>query len=865
MDYILRQLDKKINFFEKADQHDGDLRVYYQSKIEYILVFILAYLWNKNIQSLDPTAKERVIKLIEQPTIGQVLEICRKLDTKQEILKRKVNQLIDGYTKLRNQRIGHGYTYEDELGKLLIEFRKLISGIKSANIFFFDQNIDLVIVNSFNGSIYRGISYRADGDFDHWSCPQEVGQFCLNNLYGLTEDGVYFRLTPFIHLISEDEYYIFNSVEEKLTGKIKYNRLSKTGVHFQEWHELCELYIEDDGFRKKGVNGTIINIFDNNYKRYIDVGVKAKIKDFIIQNRASVAATVWGHGGVGKTASIQSVCEELVNNGDKKFDYIVFLSAKDRFYDYFTGAIKNIDDRIDSFEQLVRNINFIVRQEDKYDVEFIHNFQGKLLLVIDDYETFSAEDKEKIEAFIKGLDINHHKVVVTTRANLVIGYEIQTNELKQEETENFLVQIQNIEFPEHSLFGEDDFTEERVNQIHQITSGRPLFIFQFAYLVAQRGLSYALSLDFKSSEAAIKFLYGRIYDYLSKTAQDVFVVMGLLTTDSDGDLTNLLEKNQYILNLEHRENEFNAAVKELEKLRIIEVIEVKFFRVYSSEIQEIMMEYYHKRDDNFKGSVTRRLNQVSRDRQLDNELALLKNANASRLSRNEIEVVSSYKQILNRPNSPREIKLQAVLNLGSYLFADRGNKDEGIKIFEEYFSQFSQEPQYIKMYAIYNWSKGAKSNREKALQILLDYFSRSENRKFEEDLNIELLGILLTNRSIFWLEQREETKTKHDRQEITYKEYRIEWDLQKDNFSDIYRNQDMNLFELVKRKGYNNLSSGSRQNVAAALYQFVEICIRLQQHQMGINVCNFAVDNLPDYYSGQFHRKHQLIKKFQQR
>jgi hypothetical protein len=735
--------------------------------------------------------------------------------------------------------------------------------MKTANIFFLDQDIDLISVSSFNGNIYRGISYRADGEYDHWSCPQEIEQFYINNIYGLTKDNLYFRLTPFINLISEDEYYIFNSIEERLTGKVKYNRLNRTGVYCQEWQELCELYIENDGFRKKGINGTIINIFDNNYKRYIDVGVKAKIKDFIVHNKASVAVTIWGHGGVGKTASIQSVCEELINNSKKIFDYIVFLSAKDRFYDYFTGIIKNIDDRIDSFEKLVKNINFIIRQDNKYDLEFINNFQGKLLMIIDDYETFSSEDKEKIEQFIKGLDINHHKVVVTTRANLVIGYEIQTNELKQEETEKFLTQIQNIEFPDQSLICEEDFAEGKSAKIQQITSGRPLFIFQFAYLVAQRGLSYALSLDFKSSEAAIKFLYGRIYEYLTNNAKDVFVVMGLLTTDNDSDLTNLLEKNQYILNWEHRENEFNAAVKELEKLRIIEIIEVKFFRVYSSEIQEIMVEYYYKRDDNFKRSVTQRLNQVSRDRKLNNELALLKNANASRLSKNEIEVVSSYKQILNRRTSPIEIKLQAVLNLGSYLFADRGNKDEAIKVFEEYFSQFAGEPHYVKMYAIYNWSKGARSNREKAIEILLDYFAQSSGTNmFDDDLNIELLGTLLTNRAIFWLEQREETKTKHDRQEITGREYKEEWDCQKQNFLDIYRNQGTPLFEIVKRKGYENLNSGSRQNVAAALYQFVEICIRLQKHSMGINVCNFAVENLPEYYSGQFYRKLQLIKKY---
>ncbi|NCQ95317.1 MAG: hypothetical protein GPJ13_09170 [Microcystis aeruginosa W11-06] len=536
-----------------------------------MLVLILAYLWNKNLESLEPDAKERVVKIVEKPTIGQILEICRKLDTKKEILKKKANSLIDSYTELRNQRIGHGYVYQDAIGKLIDHLRNLSLEIESLPISFFNQDIDLVVVSNINDQgTYHGIAYRADGDYDYWNCPQQVHQFFPNDLYGLMNNNTYFRLSPFISLRTEDEYYIFNSIVERLTGKIKYNRINKTGEYFQEYQELCKLYVENDGHRKKGINGTIINVFDNNYKKYIDVGIKAKITEFIIKNKSSVASTVWGHGGVGKTASVQRVCEELTNSSTKYFDYIVFLSAKDRFYDYFTGTVKIIEDeqKTGSFDKLIRNINFILRKEDIYDTDYIYEFEGKLLLIIDDYETFSSDDKEEIENFIKKLNINHHKVIITTRANLIVGYEIQTNELKKDETKQFLTQIRNIEFPTSSVIHEAQLTSKQLDKIQDITSGRPLFIFQFAYIVEQRGLPYALSKDFKSGEDAIKFLYGRIYDYLSKTAQNVFVAMGILTNNSEGDLTNLLEKVKYILNLEHRENEFNMAIKELEKLRI---------------------------------------------------------------------------------------------------------------------------------------------------------------------------------------------------------------------------------------------------------------------------------------------------------
>ena len=73
--------------------------------------------------------------------------------------------------------------------------------------------------------------------------------------------------------------------------------------------------------------------------------------------------------------------------------------------------------------------------------EFI-NFQQKILLVIDDYESFSKEDKSKINDLITKLNINHHKVVITTRsANIKIGEEFQTNELNKSDTIEFLKHI----------------------------------------------------------------------------------------------------------------------------------------------------------------------------------------------------------------------------------------------------------------------------------------------------------------------------------------------------------------------------------------------------------------------------------------
>lgn len=865
VDIIISKLNKKISFLEKSQKPDSSLIPYYQTKIEYYLILILAYLWNKNYQSLEVDLKERILDLIIQPTLGQVFEMCRNLDSKEkEILNKKANKIFDKYLYIRNHKIGHGYTYEDGLQKLKLDFKALISDLESnLSIKLIDQNIDFILVENVAKKVYSGIAYRSNGDYEPWSCPEKIQDFATGNLYILNERGDYFRVSPFIKIDSEDDYFLFNKIQERLTGKVKYNQIVKTGNTFFEWSDFVNLNVEEDGSRRKSINKTIINTFENNYSKYIDLGlIKEKIRKFVLDNKASVAATVWGHGGVGKTATIQYICEELLNSTQKIFDYIIFLSAKDRYYDYLTGTIQSIESKINSFESLIKKINYVIFSEEKYDLDKILEFEGQLFLVIDDYETFLAEDKKKIEDFIRRLDINHHKVVVTTRANLILGHEIQINELSPEETKRFLVRLQEIEFPNVKPFDESELTEDKVSIIHKITSGRPLFIFQFAYVTAQRGIPSALGTDYKIGEVAVDFLYGRIFEYLSPTAQNIFVIMGLLTADDNGDLTNLIEKVKYILNLEHKEDVFQAAITELEKLRIVEIIDSKFFKVYSHEIQSIMLKYYQASKENFRRGVSQRLTQISRDKGLDNEWALLSNANNSRYSKNEAEVVTNYRQILNRPSCPHDAKLQAIINLGSYLFTERGKKELAIQTMEDYSSQYLDDPQFIKMYSTYTWSLGSRSHREKSIQILLDYFSKRKERSLSKDINLELLGNLLTNRAIYWIDHREETKYQYSYEEISVNEFRERQKNEKEQFKDIYKNQGIIVFNFLRNHNINEISSGARQNAIAGVYQFVNICIRLKRYDIGRDVCQFALKKFPKNQRIQFSNKLQLINKY---
>ena len=304
--------------------------------------------------------------------------------------------------------------------------------------------------------------------------------------------------------------------------------------------------------------------------------------------KSSVAAILWGHGGVGKTATIQSVCDDFSNSERKFFDYVIFLSAKDRIYNIHTGDVNDITDRVVNYHDLLASINNLIfdtslSNTSEIEKEFI-NFQQKILLVIDDYESFSKEDKSKINDLITKLNINHHKVVITTRsANIKIGEEFQTNELNKSDT---------IEFLKHIIKNENLIPinilkklESKAEIIHSITSGRPIFIMQLAYIIAARGIDVALKFDIKSDSKAVDFLFGRIFDYLSNQAKELFAIISLLVTTNN--LSNILHKAQFILNMEFDNTGFYNAVNELIKLKIIKLDEEeKIFEVYSPEIYQ---------------------------------------------------------------------------------------------------------------------------------------------------------------------------------------------------------------------------------------------------------------------------------------
>lgn len=865
MDYILHKVNQRISLLQ-ATGKIGSLAVYYRSRIEYLLALMLGYLWNKNFEKLEADVKLDVFNNILKPTIGSVVSVCRTLDIDKEIFSKKtISKGIDKYPDLRNSFMGHGFVFEDAQEQSDAAFIELYDVLTGTPETLFGWENDFVYVQKLEGTNYKGILYAADGDIRPWSCPSQLTGLETGQLY-LLHDGNYNCISPFVMMdFAGENIYVYGKITEKLLGKIHYNRLINTGTTDVVWVPFSNLCIVNDGIKIKTSNGTIRNVYENNYTKYIDVGVEAQILNFLKKNKSSVCATLWGHGGIGKTATIQYVCDTLSYDDYKTFDYIVFISAKDRRYNYYNGIIEDIQTGISTYSDVIRMINTVLFENDTNDESDILSYEGNILIVLDDFESFAKEEAQLLSDFILRLDINHHKVIVTTRsANVALGFEIKTNELDIEQTYDFLKSFMSNE---GILLSADDQNllkkQETKKRVHEITSGRPLFIYQLGHIIGQCGLQKALMRDIKKDKPAVEFLYGRIYDYLSPKAKDLFVVMSLLVTKDD--LINVLAKAQYIINMENDDDGFNSAVEELKKLKIVKITddENQYFEVYSPDILEMMTRHFSMRDAGFIKNSNNRRTQVNKDKNADIEQSLLVNANSSRLVKSEIETIESYKQILNRPTCPVKIKMAAIFNLANYLISDRGKKDEALDIFDKYSHLFTgvgygkegrnQYAHYALRWATSYWANGTEQQKQKAISILSDYYKGKVDFQNREDL--EVTSTLLMYRSIMLIKAWRELKDKLEFNEIPYPEFRTKREEQVKECQSLLMYIGNPLYLHVSKKKLTEFYSSTKQSLITAFFNYVDVLVRIKKIDLAIEICNYVIITGPKNFQSHFNSK----------
>lgn len=842
MDFILKRINNSLSL---SDPGSYEHITYLRSRIEYSLFLCLGLLW-KNFDKLEPAVQHRIISDLNKLSIGSVVGAIRSLDTiKPQMLSKKCKALFDSYPGIRNAKIGHGYEMAASIASAL---EPLYNDLITHNSVL-QENCDIIVVQKYNADgepTYTGIRYPFDrnGEGVRWTCPAELfpsSDTEFPRTYILYK-GDYYKISPFVFYdVATQTPMVFNSLIEKLIGKVHLCSVtpSLTGGGTKDiiFKELICLSKTDGSRQISESNGAIMNTFKKNYSQYIDIGFQKLVEDFLTNNRAYVSATIWGHGGVGKTACIQKICYDYFNNTNKQFSYIIFITAKDRVYNPKTGEIAIGSGNVSRYVDVIKSIAEILFDDvdEKVDeeaaeeyVQRISSFSDTVLIIIDDYETFEDSEKEKISTFIGRLNATYHKVIITTRnKRFALGLPIPCNELDCASTAKFIKSIVAEQYPAHYSDIECLLKENAtLESIHQATSGRPIFIYQFIYLFIQKGLQADLISDIRTSPNAQEFLYGRIYQYLSGNAQYLFAA---ISASINTDLRFNLNVLEYILTKAiPRKDQFEESLQELIDQKIIELVGETYGRVYSEEILRIMENEFQKLAPETRDTIKNFLDSIG-GKNISGSIsdAMLEQADNSRLFGNEQETVEKYHRVLKSDAASMSLKVIAIKHLTSYLSSSRLNSSAAIKEIEEFLPMFSDNVDVQISYVYLLWSQGIPE-KEKAVSVFQRFFSEPNHRKTDHRyLSFFALG---TGYCIDF--------------DINYRKYPNE-NVRHNQYIRTFNEYGKILFEHIRKKVVKGKAS-LFHNIRVALIQTVKLCEIMGQSEncedkikYGLDICEW--------------------------
>lgn len=860
MDCIQKILENRMTLCDRSSYNHI---TYLRESIEYGLFVMLGYLW-KNFARIPQKKREASINLLKSLSIGGVIQIIGWLDIDKEIItKKKFREFLDYYPATRNSKMGHGYAMDNDIASELNPFYSELHD----NFALIQEPYDIIVVGQCDDSSYHGVRLPWDrnGEGQRWSCRKEIfgdkGKG-FPQTYIFYQDQ-YVKISPFVFLTEQGQKrYVFSSLQEKLLGRVKMCELLDTGGKKEQstfvFEELISIGEMDGARQLSHSNGTIMNNFQKNYSRYIDVGIGSLSEDFLKKNRSSVAATIWGHGGVGKTACIQYVCQKLFDDMEKTFAYIIFVTAKDREYNTKLGKIDKASGNVQRYKEVVEAISRTLFDMEELSLDDagalaeytdkIVNFNDKVLIVIDDYETFEDVEKEKIAGFISSLDINHHKVIITTRnKRFVIGESIPSNELTPALTKSFLEQVVTYEYPNHLESIRDLLkNDETMTKIQDATSGRPIFLYQFVHLYVQRGYREELLSGLRGSKDAREFLYGRIYHYLSPQAKDVFVALSQLVSS---DLLFRYDVLEYVLSKSIPDRDaLLAAQEELEKQRVIEQYNDVCGRIYSNEVLEIMTEYYKKCSYSFQDTVKNLLSSIGGKNIKDSVMkALLDEADRSRfLVDNQQETTEKYRRILNRKAYHYNIRKEALANLSNYLATTRLMPQAAIDVLEEYLPMFRDDADIHIIYISLLWSQGKSQDNQQGER------SQEEVRENKKKANMEV-------RKFFSAENHKKTDERYLTLFALGVGYCISYDLEWHKYENSLRESQLKktfneygkvLFAYASKHDSQDYSPATKHNIRVSLAQTVQLCSELARMDSGRATIDYGLE-ICDYLLGQ--------------
>lgn len=214
-----------------------------------------------------------------------------------------------------------------------------------------------------------------------------------------------------------------------------------------------------------------------------------QIKDEII-SIVNENGIIYGPGGIGKTALIIQLTKELFEETNKEnvlYDNIIWVSAKNRFYDYIFDTIEEREPQVKSLDSILFAIlkffEFENVEEYSFDdrkelvLDLLQDY--KALLIVDNFETIQQAEADKIIDFFgtrakKALQRKpeNFKIILTSRELIPSGFrQVELGGLDMRDSKRLIDSLYKRYKSNHS-----ELAEEQKEAIYHRTKGIPILI-----------------------------------------------------------------------------------------------------------------------------------------------------------------------------------------------------------------------------------------------------------------------------------------------------------------------------------------------------------------------------------------------------
>ena len=275
---------------------------------------------------------------------------------------------------------------------------------------------------------------------------------------------------------------------------------------------------------------------------------------------------LFGPGGVGKTALMLQLSKELYDEVDKDkiiFNNIIWVSAKRDYYNPFLNFVEKKERQIETLDNIFSAVLafFEFENSDEYGFDDKQSlilellYEKEILLVVDNFETISKVEQDKIVKFFV-ITVKKHlrkkpdnfKVLLTSREQIPSGFhQIKLEGLDLRETKLLIKKLH-----EKYKGSTKPLSQEQCEFLHKSSSGIPIIIKHcigqvFEYNKPFDSVCQGLC---NASSEVIKFSYDEIFKLLRKNEDQLKIIILLELVNcplSTRQISDILEIDEVVI------------------------------------------------------------------------------------------------------------------------------------------------------------------------------------------------------------------------------------------------------------------------------------------------------------------------------